>query len=950
MGSKPFGSSHLGSSHFGSSHLGSKEVFVSSSFASLLSTKHHGLVPTSVVGSLVRLTAVIASVATAGVVFWILHSDVGGMPGRRSYHAVVGPLTVQQLRRQQRDIQYRAYPGQGFSYLRVASEHEEDIRSMAEAKSIKHDREAACQSPANDGWRASLRAKAMGVISSGVCATDMQSFKKRARAWHGPRVAPAPPPTQSFGVTGLVDSWEQLDDSFAVGPALPPTQSAGVTGLVERRKLVDDSLSQILLHSSHVAIFGPAPQTFPMDCTPGVVLPPVTGCDHDITITCTPGVVLPPVSSHVAHQQVAHVGVQTNLGHEVYTQATAGCDVGIQSGSEAGNVAPVTICLDTALFPDVPPGSASSLVSRIQCEQVLAYLPEKDNVAVAPCNVSEVGPQYIGIGDELHEGFCMRVDAVEDVCTHNILHEEFCTQVGIHVPAPCQSLFGAEEVDIAPCAPSHQGRVRLKVLVDFLFGCLAWTSCGAALATVVACGCLDDSVTQQAVHSLLEYDAVPEAAIAAASSHKPFVAIACIVILAFTLSDELLACGQWIASSCTGGFSLFCIALIGVASFFKSSYGMYDSWKEHAAVAPCKPSDCRQENDSVVCVQANENMHVENQEFAASGGLSTMNMSYNGLEGSSVPAAIGPTDQPSAGRSASPKRKQKKRPKKFEPQVKTLALQARELGLQGASHAVVHSMLDGTFGDPCADSDPADDFTRFVINGVSHTRKELEALMESEVVEGPVHSIVEHACSSLEEQLVRCSCFVDEYIEFCTQAFDEACIAGQVTLVSAAVLAVGGVETVSSHWNLCAAEIEQGMQDDDDPIVVLPDDYIAASQVLAQYFEWLIEQMGKESPLNDCVFVLQNVGYLPAREQCACASTAIEMYSSMNAQIPNPFVQGDQRLDRANLVNRTLEPLVAACSGMQACHGMPGLGAVNRTGVDVWSDESLINDGKTRKR
>jgi len=61
-------------------------------------------------------------------------------------------------------------------------------------------------------------------------------------------------------------------------------------------------------------------------------------------------------------------------------------------------------------------------------------------------------------------------------------------------------------------------------------------------------------------------------------------------------------------------------------------------------------------------------------------------------------------------------------------------------------------------------------------------------------------------------------------------------------------------------------------------------------------------------------------------------------------------VAQDQRFDRANLANRTFEPLAAACNGMQACHGMQV--DVNRTvdaDVDVWSNESLIKIDRMKK-
>ena len=421
---------------------------------SLLSTKHHGLAPTFVVGLLLRISAAL-----------LLHSDRGlAMPGRRSYRSVVGPLTVQQLKRQQRDAKYRAFPGQGFSFLRVASEQKEDVRAMAVAKSIKNDREVACQSPANDGWRASVRARARGLISSGVLIADLRSYKRRADAWHGSRVPLLPPGNLGFGVTGLVDSWEQLDDSP----------------------------KQIVLQGSHAAIFGPTTHSCHLESkTVGFSsAPPGEGFSAE-----------PPIPVDAPSAQVAHVGVQANIGLDVGVQTPSGCEVGVQvtSGTNLGvqtdctvdisvavdpslgaSVAPVTICLDTALFSAEPPGSDSSLVSRIQCEQVLAFLLEENNVAVAPCNVSEVDSLFIAIGDELHEEVCKHVDAGADFCTHSILHEELYTQDGVHEELSLSGGFTVDER--VPEQYKINGAQFCGVAV---LSCVFWLACfvgGASMA------------------------------------------------------------------------------------------------------------------------------------------------------------------------------------------------------------------------------------------------------------------------------------------------------------------------------------------------------------------------------------------------------------------------------------------------------------------------------------
>ena len=270
-------------------------------------------------------------------------------------------------------------------------------------------------------------------------------------------------------------------------------------------------------------------------------------------------------------------------------------------------------------------------------------------------------------------------------------------------------------------------------------------------------------MTQQAVHLPLEYDAVPEAAIAAASSHKPFVAVACIVILVFTLFDELLACGQWIASSCGGGFSLLCSALIGVVSFIKSSYGMFGSWTEHVAVAPCKPTTTNLDvlNSSACpegyyigleggCEAAIDHKevtdltHDDNRNLTVHAGPETSPLvgHSDGLLGLDGFRAVGPPCSsdavvPEAAEIITPHKnqldyKKKKKKKKRACKVPQETRDIRDLLIkQGAqiTNAQVQSMLDGSYDggvsfDESIDQDLST--TTLVRTGQSLTRQELE--------------------------------------------------------------------------------------------------------------------------------------------------------------------------------------------------------------------------------
>ena len=228
------------------------------------------------------------------------------------------------------------------------------------------------------------------------------------------------------------------------------------------------------------------------------------------------------------------------------------------------------------------------------------------------------------------------------------------------------------------------------------------------------------------------------------------------------------------------------------------------------------------------------------------------------------------------------KARKKQRPDKCAAHVKELRNLANELGVQ-ISGAQLHSMLEGTFvsasGPVCVSSE---DLTRFDVNGVSYSRKELDsvqALKESEVDEVMV-------------QLDRCSCIADKFIEYCTQAFDEACIAGQVTFSSSAApggCSVAAAPTGVDLWNVWATDIEACMGSGDDPI-----DYVSAEagpcilKVIA-YFEALIACTGKEDPLRNCIFVLENIGHLQQQDQLSCIRAAAEIFTDLYQQIPEPL-------------------------------------------------------------